>query len=168
MPPRNNAASERPRPVAVRSRHPRLRLERGAVARALQVLDAHRPDLALAGSVLENKAEISVAFLTDPELAGLHDAFLGDPAPTDVITFPGEAPFTAGEICISVDAARRQAGREFSAELTLYLAHGWLHLAGHDDRRPEQKRRMRRAESRALRLLRAAGALPRFVLRRAR
>jgi len=167
MPPRNNAASER-RPVAVRSLHPRLRLPRGGVARALQVLDAYRGDLALAGSVLENRAEISVAFLTDAALARLHGDFLGDPAPTDVITFPGEPPFTAGEICVSVDAARREAGRQFSRELALYLAHGWLHLAGHDDRRPAQKRRMRRAEARALRILRSAGALPAFALRPAR
>ena len=166
MPLRNNGESKaKPRPIAVRSLYPRLHLDRGAVARALWVLDEHRRDLAVAGSVLENLAEISVALLTDSELARLHGAFLGDSAPTDVITFPGTAPFTAGEICVSVDAARREAGRAFSDELTLYLIHGWLHLAGHDDLRPLPKRRMRRAEARALRALRTAGAMPRFAVR---
>ena len=151
--------------MAVRNRHPRLRLPRGAVARALRTLDAAQGELALPGSVLGGGGEVSVAFLADSELARLHADFLGDPSPTDVITFPGPAPFAAGEICVSVDAARRRAGRNFAAELTLYLAHGWLHLAGHDDRQPAQKRRMRRAEARALRALRAAGAMPRFTLR---
>jgi probable rRNA maturation factor len=119
--------------------------------------------------------ELSLAFLTAAALARLHGKFLGDPSATDVITFagapaPGPAPTEpglAGEICVSADAARAFAqkhGRDFSEELTLYVVHGWLHLAGHDDQRPAQKRRMRAAESRALRLLRAAGAVPRFSL----
>ena len=40
---------------------------------------------------------------------------------------------TAGEICVSADTAAtyaRTQARDFSAELTLYLVHGWLHLAG--------------------------------------
>ena len=43
--------------------------------------------------------------------------------------------------------------------------HGWLHLAGYDDLVPAKKRVMRRAEARALELLRRARCLPRFVLR---
>jgi probable rRNA maturation factor len=106
-------------------------------------------------------------FLTDPALAQLHADFLADPTPTDVITFEGDpAQGTAGEICVSVDAAIREVGprRDFSAELTLYLVHGWLHLAGYDDLQPAKKRRMRRAEAKAMKLLRDAGALPRFQL----
>ena len=57
----------------------------------------------------------------------------------------------------------RQRGRGgLSAELTLYLVHGWLHLAGHDDRAPGPRRAMRRAEAAALEVLRRAAALPRF------
>jgi probable rRNA maturation factor len=120
-----------------------------------------------------SNGEISIAFLTGPALAQLHARFLGDPSATDVITFAGapalrQAPIEsgqAGEICISADAARALAqkhGRDFSEELTLYVVHGWLHLAGHDDLQPANKRRMRAAEARALKLLRAAGAIPRF------
>jgi probable rRNA maturation factor len=106
--------------------------------------------------------------MTDEALAALHGKFLSDPSPTDVITFDGDtAAGTAGEICISVDAAVRHAGRsgaKLSAELTLYAVHGWLHLAGYDDRTPPDKREMRRAEARAMRLLARSASVPRFKL----
>ena len=86
----------------------------------------------------------------------------------DVITFEGNAAAgLAGEICVSADTARAYArahGRDFSAELTLYVVHGWLHLAGYDDLKPAKKRQMRAAEARAMRLLRAAKAVPKFRL----
>lgn len=163
------------RPVAVANRHPRLHLDRRAVARAVRVLDQNSAILAPSGSGLPGAGEISVAFLTDEALAALHSEFLDDPAPTDVITFSFPRPSAlepAGEICISADAALRQAAgrpggtRAFSAELALYLVHGWLHLAGHDDRTPAARKAMRRAEARALGLLRAAGALPTFAFNR--
>ena len=112
--------------------------------------------------------ELSLVFLTDSALAELHGAFLADPTPTDVITFTGDAAAgLAGEICVSVDTASAYARRhrqDFATELTLYLVHGWLHLAGYDDLRPAAKRRMRAAEKRALALLRAAQAVPAFLL----
>lgn len=134
--------------------------------------------------------ELSLVFLTDAALAQLHAEFLDDPSITDVITFEGDPALgIAGEICVSVDAAMRHfeprtapasaakkrpatarprtgtAAQAFSEELTLYVVHGWLHLAGYDDLEPAKKRVMRRAEARALRLLRLAPAgLPRFLL----
>jgi probable rRNA maturation factor len=108
-------------------------------------------------------------FLTDRALARLHGDFLGDPTPTDVITFEGSPVLgTAGEVCVSADRAATYARahrRDFSSELTLYLVHGWLHLNGYDDLAPKKKRAMRRAESRAMRLLQTAGAIPKFELR---
>jgi len=118
------------------------------------------------GWALANRGELSVVFLPPGALAHLHARFLSDPSETDVITFPGDPALgTAGEICISAQAAERFAkrkNRDFSGELTLYLVHGWLHLAGYDDRKPKDKRAMRRAEARAMRFLRAAGAIPKF------
>lgn len=97
---------------------------------------------------------------------------MADPTPTDVITFAGDAGAgTAGEICVSVDtaaryvqAAKRRAPAAFAEELTLYLVHGWLHLAGYDDLVPAAKRRMRSAEKRAMKMLRKAMAIPPFRL----
>jgi probable rRNA maturation factor len=134
------------------------------MAAAIRLLDAHAVKF-MGGCPA---GELSVAFLSDPALARLHGQFLGDPSATDVITFAGDgAAGTAGEICVSVDAAVRHAGRagpRLSAEITLYLVHGWLHLAGYDDRGAVAKRSMRRAEARAMRLLAGSAALPRFVL----
>jgi probable rRNA maturation factor len=167
MPARN--APPAARPVAVSVRHPRLRVPRGAVEALVAALDAHAGRLAPRGRTMP-AGELSVAFLGDTELAGLHGRFLRDPSTTDVITFEGAPELgVAGEICVSADTAlayARSHGREFSAELALYVVHGWLHLAGHDDLQPAKKRAMRRAEARAMAILAKAGALPSFSLRR--
>jgi probable rRNA maturation factor len=152
------------RPLDVALRHPRLRLDRKALAAAIALLDAQAAGYR--GGCPPGR--LSVAFLGDRELARLHGDFLRDPSPTDVITFPG-APGAelAGEICVSVDAAARRAGRSarrLSGELLLYVVHGWLHLAGFDDRQAPERRAMRRAEARALRLLARSKAVPRFRL----
>lgn len=151
------------RPLALANRHPRLRIDRRALARAIAVLDAHAADFRGGCPA----GELSLVFLTDSALAQLHADFLDDPTTTDVITFEGDPALgSAGEICVSADTAAAYArahGRDFSAELTLYVIHGWLHLAGYDDLQPAKKRVMRRAEARAARALAAAGIAPRFT-----
>jgi probable rRNA maturation factor len=152
------------RVVTIHNGHPGLRPDRRAATALIRTLDAH------AGKFLGGcpPGELSLAFLTDAGLARLHADFLADPGITDVITFAGDpAHGLAGEICVSADAALRQiksAKNNFSDELTLYLVHGWLHLAGYDDLAPPAKRKMRAAEARALKLLRDAGCRPRFRL----
>jgi probable rRNA maturation factor len=152
------------RPLDIANRHRRLRASRGRIEAAVGLLDARR--LSFIGGC--PPGALSIAFLTDAALARLHDRFLDDPSATDVITFEGDpAHGMAGEICISVDAAARQAGKSaaaFSREVTLYVVHGWLHLAGYDDRTPAAKRRMRAAEARAMAILSRAGAVPVFKL----
>jgi probable rRNA maturation factor len=163
--------------VRIHNSHPQLRLDRRAIAAAIHRLDTHAAELlnlAAAPSALHPvpPGELSVAFLTDSALARLHARFLDDPSPTDVITFAGiPALDQAGEICVSADTARVFAAghrHDLSEELTLYVVHGWLHLAGHDDRQPEKKKRMRAAEARALTLLRASRTLPQFAFAPAR
>ena len=159
-----------PRSIAVRTLDPGLRIDRRAITRALRLLD-RKPfgTPAAREPALDNPGELSVVFLTAGALARLHAGFLADPTETDVITFPGDPTLgTAGEICVSAQAAERFAKktrRDFSEELTLYLVHGWLHLAGYDDRKPRQRQVMRRAEARAMRFLKASGAIPIFKRR---
>jgi probable rRNA maturation factor len=155
-----------PRVLDIHNAHPRLRLDKKAVARVVTILDEHRAKF-LGGCP---DGELSLAFMTDSKLAKLHDDFLDDPTTTDVITFEGQPDFdVAGEICVSADTAAAYSKanhRDFSEELTLYVVHGWLHLAGYDDLQPAKKRKMRAAEARAMKLLHAASAVPAFTLRR--
>jgi probable rRNA maturation factor len=162
-------SAARPRAITIANHHPRLRLDRRALTRAIHTLDAEFPKSSAGSappSAIRNRrsailscppGELSLVFLTDPALARLHADFLADPSVTDVITFEGDPALGfAGEICVSVDTAAayaRRTGRDFARELLLYVVHGWLHLAGYDDLQPAKKRRMRRAEARALRLL---------------
>ena len=159
--------------VAVHRAHPRLKLVAKEIAAAIAMLDHHAARF-LGGCP---SGELSIAIMTDAALARIHGDFMNDPTATDVITFEGNpAASQAGEICVSADTAARYVGlapgmksrpslqKEFSAELTLYIVHGWLHLAGYDDLQPAKKRRMRAAEKRAMTLLRAAKTIPSFRL----
>jgi probable rRNA maturation factor len=97
---------------------------------------------------------LSVVFVDDAEIAELHGRWLGDPTPTDVISFDlggGEGP--DGELYVSVERARSEArarGLALEHELALYLVHGALHLCGHDDHAARARARMRAAEATVL------------------
>ena len=152
------------REINISNQHPRLSIDQKAIRDAVHHLDDNAKrfmDGPLPG-------ELSVVFLTDTAIARLHDDFLDDDTTTDVITFEGEPAFgTAGEICVSADTADTYAakhGHDFSTELTLYIIHGWLHLAGYDDLEPTKKRRMRAAEKRAMVVLQDHTAIPRCQL----
>jgi probable rRNA maturation factor len=155
------------RPVSVRNAHPRLRFRRTRAAGIIATLESNLSALRLPPAAVP-AGELSIVFLTDPAIARIHADFMADPTPTDVITFEGDAGAeTAGEICVSADTAAgyaRRHGNNFAEELTLYVVHGWLHLAGFDDLQPAKKRRMRAAEKRAMNLLRRKKAVPAFKL----
>jgi probable rRNA maturation factor len=111
----------------------------------MNLADAALPlclESALPGSVLAALVDaarepdgeaVSISLVDDATIARVHEEFLGDPEPTDVITFDH------GEILISVDTAARQGelfGTDRRHETALYLVHGLLHLAGWDDHEP--------------------------------
>ncbi|HEY5707670.1 MAG TPA: rRNA maturation RNase YbeY [Terrimicrobiaceae bacterium] len=85
---------------------------------------------ARSGSALERLEEIEATILSSKAIATVHSDFLGDPTPTDVITFPyGEILIGAG--VVSENAVR--FGHCASEEAALCVIHGLLHLAGWDD-----------------------------------
>ncbi len=90
---------------------------------------------AVKGSPLTVIDSLEVSIVSDAEIAKVHEKFMDDPSPTDVITFD------YGEIISSVETALRSSNdMEISVEqeLTLYIIHGILHLAGYRDGTSEE------------------------------
>jgi rRNA maturation RNase YbeY len=104
--------------------------------------------------------ELGVHLIDALEMTKLNETFLGHPGSTDVITFNHQEAADDGnlhgEIFISVDDAVAQA-RGFKAtwqsEVVRYLAHGILHLEGHDDKAPGPRRVMKREENKLVKEL---------------
>jgi probable rRNA maturation factor len=93
--------------------------------------------------VLADLQELSVILVSDRKMAELHRRFFQETGPTDVITFQH------GEIIVSTETARTQAGRfgtSLEHELRLYIAHGLLHLRGFDDKNPVGAEEMKRIQ----------------------
>jgi probable rRNA maturation factor len=101
----------------------------------------------------------------------LNETFLRHEGSTDVITFDHSEPGTRnleqgtdihGELFVCVDEAILQARRfrsSWQSEVVRYIIHGVLHLLGHDDRRVADRRKMKLAENRLLRLMATRFAL---------
>lgn len=78
----------------------------------------------------------------DRELQRLNRQFLGKDYPADVLSFPAaekaETPAELGEIAISYQRAREQAGafgHSIRDEIRILMLHGVLHLMGMDHER---------------------------------
>jgi len=103
------------------------------------------------------RCEVSIALVTDPEIAELNERWLGHRGPTDVLTFDlrdePDPRQIIGEIIISLDTARREAARRGHAwrhEVLLYIVHGLLHLLGYDDARAKHRAEMHAIEDKVL------------------
>lgn len=94
-------------------------------------------------SLLAELSEVEISFITDAAISAAHGKFMGDPSPTDVITFQH------GEILISTETASRQAeehAHDSQRECALCLIHGLLHLHGHDDHAPDESAVMQQVQ----------------------
>jgi probable rRNA maturation factor len=102
--------------------------------------------------------ELSVMLCDDVTIQGLNLEWRGKDAPTDVLSFPQEeafpgAPVSLGDVVISLDTAAKQAGElghSAEIEVQVLLAHGLLHLLGHDHEAPEERAAMEAEERRLL------------------
>jgi len=97
-------------------------------------------------------AQISIALVDDPTIAKLHEEFLNDPEPTDVLSFVLEQSegVLEGEVVASADTAAANARRYRCTpeeELLRYVIHGTLHLVGYDDVTPQKRAVMRKKEN---------------------
>jgi len=117
--------------------------------------------------------ELSLSLVDDREIRTLNRDWRKKDKATDVLSFPapelppgvpGRRPL--GDVVISLDTAKRQAreeGRTLPTELARYLAHGILHLLGHDHHRRADAEKMASEEER---LLGQSGMVPRPVARK--
>lgn len=106
--------------------------------------------------------------MTKKELLTLNKTYLNAKYHTDVITFLGKKLFNfAGEICISIDYAKYFSNKyniSFSEEITRYLIHGWLHLAGLKDDNKKDKYIMNNIENKIIQLLINNKLMTKFLL----
>jgi probable rRNA maturation factor len=137
--------------VAVECEHAAAKKWRGPLSR--QAL-AFMSKLELAGS------ELTLSLVGDAAIRKLNRQWRGKDEATDVLSFPAgdlpagtPGPKLLGDVVISLDTAARQAKayrRPLSEELDRYLAHGLLHLLGHDHLRAADAKKMQRWEERLL------------------
>ncbi len=98
---------------------------------------------------------LELVLVSDEALAELHEQFLSDASPTDVMAFDlgDEDEGPSGEVYVSVDCAlriSRARGVSIERELALYVVHGCLHLCGFDDHEELERAEMRAAEREVL------------------
>ncbi len=111
------------------------------------------------------RGTLSIAVVGNRRMARLHELFMNDPSPTDVLTFDLGCDTAAGvldgEIVVCADVALRAVRRSEQPtsrsptagarrELALYVTHGILHLAGYDDHDPRAFERMHAREDELL------------------
>ncbi|MEV0162659.1 rRNA maturation RNase YbeY [Nonomuraea fuscirosea] len=114
-------------------------------------------------------AELSIVVVDEDAMAELHEKWMGEPGPTDVLAFPmdelrpgggarGEGdgpadPALLGDVVLCPQVAARQAeeaGHSAAEELELLCTHGILHLLGYDHAEPEEHKEMFGLQSRLL------------------
>jgi probable rRNA maturation factor len=93
-------------------------------------------------------------FCTDEHLLNINKEFLNHKTYTDIITFDyTEGDAISGEIFISIDRVKENAKKfkePFQRELARIIIHGVLHLCGYGDKKPADKKIMRKKEDEAL------------------
>ncbi len=102
-------------------------------------------------------AELSVKVVDEGTMTSLHEHWMDEPGPTDVLSFPMDElrpprerdempePGVLGDVVLCPAVAERQAlaaGHSTQDELDLLATHGILHLLGYDHAEPAQEREM--------------------------
>jgi len=102
------------------------------------------------------QAELSVVLVDEGAMSALHEQWMDEPGPTDVLSFPmdelrpgrdGEEPAAGllGDVVLCPQVAARQAvtaGHSTHEELLLLTTHGILHLLGYDHAEPSEEAEM--------------------------
>jgi probable rRNA maturation factor len=91
------------------------------------------------------RAELSVSFVNEQEMAELHLRYLHESGPTDVLAFPlddsDDDVRVLGDVVICPEFAAAN-NPDLRAEMRLLLVHGILHLLGYDHEEERERARM--------------------------
>ena len=153
--PPERRAPRAPRP-APRAPRPAIRAEVTSAVRTGPPARRVRAwaEAVLAAAAPRSRASVSVLLCGDARMRRLNREFRKIDRPTDVLSFPAGEPAFLGDVAIDVPYAARQArkrGHALDREVQLLLAHGVLHLLGHDHETDQgemfrlQRRLVRRA-----------------------
>ena len=112
--------------------------------------------------------ELSIRLVDVPSMTSLHEHFMNEPGPTDVLAFPMDElhdrrddsdddedapPTLLGDVVLCPAVASdqaTQAGHSLDDELHLLTVHGCLHLLGYDHAEPAEEREMFRLQNELL------------------
>ena len=111
--------------------------------------------------------ELSIRLVDVDAMSALHEHFMNEPGPTDVLAFPMDElhdhrhdddeddvpPTLLGDVVLCPVVAERQAGtagHSTENELHLLCTHGILHLLGFDHGEPAEEQEMFSTQSRLL------------------
>ncbi len=111
--------------------------EAGLAALARHVLDGMR---------VHPLAELSVLLVDEAAMADLHQRWMGEAGPTDVLSFPMDEIWPPPPGGSQADHAEHS----FQDELDLLCTHGILHLLGYDHGEPEEHATMFGLQDRVL------------------
>jgi probable rRNA maturation factor len=105
---------------------------------------------------IHRQAELSLVLIDELSMAALHEQWMDESGPTDVLSFPMDElrppddddvaePGLLGDVVICPAVAARQAeaaGHDLRDEIGILLTHGILHLLGYDHAEPDEERLM--------------------------
>jgi probable rRNA maturation factor len=124
----------------------------GAICAEVELLDLAA--FALKELLVDKRAELEISLVDEAEMTRLHEEWMDEAGPTDVLSFPmdelrpnelsenDEVPVVLGDVVICPDVARKQgdtAGHGMDHELRILLVHGILHLLGFDHLEPDEE-----------------------------
>jgi probable rRNA maturation factor len=127
----------------------------GAICAEVELVDLAA--FALKELLVDKRAELEISLVDEAEMTRLHEEWMDEAGPTDVLSFPmdelrpnelsenNEVPVVLGDVVICPDVARKQgdtAGHGMEQELRILLVHGILHLLGFDHLEPEEEAEM--------------------------
>ncbi|HEX7246728.1 MAG TPA: rRNA maturation RNase YbeY, partial [Actinomycetota bacterium] len=92
------------------------------------------------------RAELSLSFVDEQEMADLHERYMQEAGPTDVLSFPldddVEGVRMLGDVVIAPSVAARNNPGDPDGELRLLVVHGVLHVLGYDHEGAEERAEM--------------------------